>query len=172
MFRNLLLCAGLEAGVKPSGASVLEQEGFYPVKKSFRSCQAGGGCVLHRLRMVERCPGRGCLGQDHQQCQFLSFSLSFRSSHSHPQRETSRNPTNEGSGYRGLAPGSASHWLVTLVKHPLLALVSSSVKGGSLVAGKWGGSSLSIEIGLLSSTFPGAGHMSAPTPSRPWIVQD
>lgn len=67
---------------------------------------------------------------------FLPFPTP--SSCPHLQHETSKNPINEGLGNRGLALGSASHWLVTLVKFLLLALVSSAVKGGSLVAGRLG----------------------------------
>lgn len=69
---------------------------------------------------------------------FLPFSSP--SSCPHLQHETSKNPINEGLGNRGPVLGSASHWLVTLVKYLLLALVSSSVKGGgqSLVAGRLG----------------------------------
>lgn len=70
---------------------------------------------------------------------FLSFVLPPP-----PTRDIQENPINEGLGNRGPVLGSASHWLVTLVKYLLLALVSSSVKGGGSrwwLAG-WGGSSL------------------------------
>lgn len=70
----------------------------------------------------------------------------------------------------------AFHWLVTLAKLPLLASVSSSVKGAWLVASLrgleavgWGGSSLRVEE--RASHLPHQGCLSTLSPplSYPWL---
>lgn len=132
MFTKSLLCAGLQAGVEPNEAPVLEE---LPVKKSFQKDRAGGCSVLLGLSMMGGVldePGWGrTTGNASFLPSFFPFLLLVPTPHTRHQ-ESHQSETWEQSA----APGSASHWLVTLVKYPPC------------------GSSLRIVVGSLSPTSP------------------
>lgn len=73
-FRTSYCVQGWRLGFSWVGPQPGPVAGGQPVKKSFQSCQAGGGSVLCTMTMLGTCPQRACLGQGHQQCQLL-FSL-------------------------------------------------------------------------------------------------
>lgn len=98
MFTKPLLCAGLQAGVEPNEAPVLEE---LPVKKSFQKDRAGGCSVLLGLSLMGGVLGEPGWGRTTGNASFLpSFFLS--SSSSPPPTRDIRNPTSQRPGSRGL----------------------------------------------------------------------
>lgn len=131
-----------------------------PVRGRARAAGTRVLCALCSVEDAGRCPGRACLGQGHQQGQFLSFLFPFLLLPAPPQLQPSRNATNEGPGNRRLAGA----WLCLSLARDLDKTSSpglgfSICKRGLLVAGRWHGSSLRIEVDLLSSFCPRAGHL-------------
>lgn len=131
-----------------------------PVRGRARAAGTRALCALCSVEDAGRCPGRACLGQGHQQGQFLSFLFPFLLLPAPPQLQPSRNATNEGPGNRRLAGA----WLCLFLARDLGKTSSpglgfSICKRGLLVTGRWHGSSLRIEVDLLSSSCPRDGHL-------------